>query len=548
MASGGRIVAKMLKGQGVRHVFTLCGLHVADIYAGCVDEGVAVVDTRHEQAAVHAADAYARLTRNRGVAVVTAGPGVTDAVTGVANAQAASSPVLLIGGAAPTSTRSRGALQEIEQVALFRPITKWAESVPSSEVLPSYLAKAFRTALSGRPGPVFLEVPWDVLNGTVDDADLPRGYLTAARPAGDPAYVRLAAAALAGAARPVVVAGSSVWWDDAAEGLARLADRLAAPVYLNGAGRGSLPPGHPSSLHLTRKAALADADVVLVLGTPLDFRLDYGEGIGRAATLVQVDADPTEIGRNRGADVGIQGDTRLVVDQLLEALGPAPAAGPGAAFLAAMRAAEAVKATSLAAQEADAGVPIHHSRLAAEVSDFANAPGRDPIFVADGGNFVAMAAKSIRLPGPGRWLDPGPLGCLGVGAPFAIAAKLLHPERLVVVLQGDGAFGFNGFDYETAVRFGLPMVVVVGNDAGWGQIRLPQVAIYGEDRSPATRLAATRYDRVVEAFGGWGAHVTRPEDIRPALERAAASGTVACVNVEIDPDAPAKSGMMGYAI
>lgn len=543
--TGGQLVAKMLQAEGIRHVFTLSGLHIAPIYAGCVEEGIRVVDTRHEQAAAHAADAYARLTRGPGVAIVTAGPGVTDALTGVANANAANVPLLLLGGAAPTFNQSRGSLQEMEQVDLFLRITKWADRIPSPELVPAYMAKAFRTMMSGRPGPVFLEIAWDVLSNGVDDPKLPQHYRTRARGAGDPAYVERAARALAEAKSPAVIAGSSVWWDDAAGALRRLAEKAQVPVYLNGAGRGALPPDHACFFQHTRKDALSEADVVLVVGTPLDFRLGYGDAFREDAKLVQIDVDPAEIGRNRAVEIGIAGDSRVVLEQIEQALGAVP---DRREQLSGLRAREARRLDQLAAHEGAADKPIHHSRLARELSEVANAGDRDPMFVADGGNFVAMAAKTIRLTAPGRGLDPGPLGCLGVGAPFAIAAKLLHPERPVFVIQGDGSFGLNGFDFETAVRFGLPMVVVVGNDAAWGQIRLPQVAMFGEDKSPGTLLAPTRYDKIVEAMGGWGELVTEPGEIRPALERALAANTVACVNVMLDPEAPMRSGMMGYAV
>lgn len=543
--TGGQLVARMLKAEGIRHVFTLSGLHVAPIYAGCVEEGIQLVDTRHEQAAAHAADAYARLTRGPGVAVVTAGPGVTDALTGVANAWAANSPLLLIGGAAPTFNQGRGSLQEMEQVDLFLRITKWSDRIPSPEAIPSYLAKAFRIMMSGRPGPVFLEIAWDVLSNGVEDPKLPTHYRPLARPAGDPVWIEKAAEALASARHPAVIAGSSVWWDGAGEALARLAERAQLPVFLNGAARGSLPPEHPCFFQHTRKDALAEADWVVVVGTPLDFRLGYGDAFREDARLIQIDVDPTEIGRNRSVEIGLSGDARVVLEQILAVLPKVPDRSD---FLQALRAREKEKAGRLSVYESDDGVPIHHSRLARELSAFANEGDRQPIFVADGGNYVAMAAKTIQLKTPGSWLDPGPLGCLGVGAPFAIAAKLLHPDRPVFVIQGDGSFGLNGFDFETALRFGLPMVIVVGNDAAWGQIRLPQVAMFGEEKSPATRLAPTRYDKIVEAFGGHGEHVTEPSQIRPALERALASGTVACVNVMLDPDAPMKAGMMGYAV
>lgn len=543
--SGGQLVARMLRAEGVRTVFTLSGLHVAPIYAGCVEEGIRVVDTRHEQAAAHAADATARLTRGVGVAIVTAGPGVTDALTGIANAHAANVPVLLLGGAAPIANQSRGSLQEMEQVDLFTQITKWSDRVPSAELIPAYFAKAFRVMMSGRPGPVFLEIAWDVLLQQVNNPVLPDAYRTDAQIAGDPNYVARAVELLGRAERPAIIAGSSVWWDDAATVLGELARHAQIPVFLNGAGRGCLAPDHPLFFQHTRKAALSQADVVLVVGTPLDFRLGYGDAFRKDAKVIQIDVDPTEIGRNRAVEVGISGSSRLVLAQIFGGLGTMP---DRQSYLRDLREKEQQKALRLAVAEGCDDVPIHHSRLAKELSDVANEGDAEPIFVADGGNFVSMAAKSIRLKSPGSWLDPGPLGCLGVGAPFAIAAKLQYPHRSVYVIQGDGSFGLNGFDFETAVRFGLPMVVVVGNDAAWGQIRLPQVAMYGEDKSPGTALAPTRYDRVVEAFGGWGKLVTRPEEIRPALEQARASKTVACVNVMIDPEAPAKSGMMGYAV
>ncbi|HUJ27993.1 MAG TPA: thiamine pyrophosphate-binding protein [Myxococcales bacterium] len=545
--TGAQLLARMLKAEGIKHLFTLSGLHIAPIYAACIEEGIQIVDTRHEQAAAHAADATARLTRGIGVAAVTAGPGVTDALTGVANANAASSPVLLLGGAAPTFNAGKGSLQEMEQVDLFTRITKWSDRVPSPDRVPTYLAKAFRTMLTGRPGPVFLELPWDVLSNGVEESEcpLPTSYRTHARQPGDPSYVDRAAQLLSKAGRPVIIAGSSIFWDDAATQLAAFAERLAAPVYLNGAGRGCLPQEHPHFFQHTRKDALAGADVVLIAGTPLDFRLGYGAGIGESARIVQVDSDATEIGRNRAVEIGILGDSRSVLQQLTAAL--PDTAQRSTSWLNDLREREQAKAARQATYEQSDQVPIHHFRLARELDTVARAAG-DSMFIADGGNWVAIAAKVIGLRKPGRWLDPGPLGCLGVGAPFAIAAKLLHPERPVFVIQGDGSFGFNGMDFETALRFRLPMVCVVGNDAAWGQIRLPQVQMFGPEKSPGTLLSPTRYDKVVEALGGYGEHVNDPAQIRPALERAVASGTVACVNVMLDPEAPAASGAQGYAI
>jgi acetolactate synthase-1/2/3 large subunit len=432
------------------------------------------------------------------------------------------------------------------QVQLFQGIAKWSERVPSPDLVPSFLAKAFRVARAGRPGPVFLELPWDVLSNGGDEAlaEAQTLYRTDARSPGDPAKVEAALALLARAERPVVMAGSSIWRDDAVAALERFASRAGIPVFLNGMGRGCLPREHPAFFELSRKDALAAADVVLVVGTPLDFRLGYGTEptFAAGAKVVQVDVDAMEIGRNRPIDVGIVGDSRSVLDALAGGARAAPEAW--GRFL---RGKEAERREKQRAYEESDQRPIHHFRLAKAIDTVASRAG-DVTYVADGGNVVAVAAKVIRVPGPGRWLDPGPLGTLGVGAPFAIAAKLLAPERPVCVVQGDGAFGLNGMDFDTAVRFELPMVVVVGNDAAWGQILIPQRGLYGEEKAVATRLAPTRYDRVVEALGGKGEHVDDPADLVPALERAFASGTVYCVDVAIDPEAAASSGAAGYAI
>jgi acetolactate synthase-1/2/3 large subunit len=544
--TGGQLVARMLKKEGIGTAFTLSGLHVAPIYAGCVDEGIRLVDTRHEQAAAHAADAWARLTRGVGVAIVTAGPGVTDAVTGVANAWAANVPLLLLGGAAPTFNQGRGSLQEMPQTQLFQGITKWSDRIPSPDLVPGFMAKAFRVARAGRPGPVFLEIPWDVLSNGADEAlaEAQRLYRTDARSPGDPRKLDEALAILGKAEKPVVLAGSSIWWDGAPETLDRLARKTGLPVYLNGMGRGCLPEGHPSFLQLSRKEALAAADAVLVVGTPLDFRVGYGAEptFAAGARVIQVDGDGSEIGRNRPIDVGIVGDSRSVLEQLED--GAHRFGGSG--WLASLRAIEGQRRERQRAFEESDQRPIHHFRLAKALDRVAGK--LDVTYVADGGNVVAVAAKVLRVPGPGRWLDPGPLGCLGVGAPFALAAKALSPDRPVCVIQGDGSFGLNGMDFETAVRFELPMVVVVGNDAAWGQILIPQRAMHGEHKAVATRLASTRYDRIVEAMGGKGEHVDDPKDLEPALERAFASGAVYCVDVAIDPEAAAASGAAGYAV
>jgi acetolactate synthase-1/2/3 large subunit len=546
--TGGQLVARTLRQAGVGHVFTLCGGHILPIYDGCLTEDVAVIDVRHEQAAAHAGDAYARLTRGVGVAIVVPGPGVTDAVTGVANAYAARSPLLLIGGAAPLGLRGLGALQETEQVALLKPITKGAWSVVETRQIPEVLTTAIRTALSGRPGPVFVEIPVDLLMTTIEDrlAPIPTDYVHRPRAAGDADALRRLDALLASAERPVVMAGGGVYWDDAAASLASFAERAGVPVFMNGAGRGALATDHPNAFFQTRGWALGHADVVLVLGTPLDFRLGYGRPptFAEDARVAMVDVDPVELGRNRPLALGLAGDVDVILRQLTDALpkGRAERVAPWRAELRRQEGEARAKLDELAATDQ---TPMSHYRWAHEI---ARAVTRDTIVVGDGGDVVNCVAKFVPVDRPGQWLDPGPLGCLGVGPSFALAAKLLRPAQRVLLVSGDGAFGLNGMELETAVRFRLPFTCVIGNDGGWGQIRSPQVSFFGESRTVATSLPTTRYDRMVEALGGRGAFITDPSELGPALARALASDEVWCLNVVLDPEAYRKSGQVSMAI
>jgi acetolactate synthase-1/2/3 large subunit len=546
--TGGELVARVLARAGVGHVFTLCGGHILPIYDGCLSEGIRIVDVRHEQAAAHAADAYARLTRNVGVALVAPGPGVTDAVTGVANAYAARSPLLLIGGAAPLGLRGLGALQEMEQVALLRPITKGAWTVAETRQIPEVLTTAIRTALAGRPGPVFVEIPVDLLMTTLEErlAPVPTGYVHRTPTGADSATVARLAQAVERAERPVAIAGGGVYWDEADKSLAAFVEASGVPVFMNGAGRGTLPADHPLAFGLARGAALRQADVVLVLGAPLDFRLGYGRPptFAEDARVYMVDCDPHELGRNRPLELGVTAHVGRVLEQLTDAL-PARRAGRHEGWRERLAAVERAAREKLVALARSVGEAISHFRLGAEL---ARAVTSDTIVVADGGDVVGCAAKFVACQRPGQWLDPGPLGCLGVGTAFALAAKLLRPAQRVLLLAGDGAFGLNAMEMETAVRFGLPLTCVVGTDGGWGQIRNPQLSFYGEARAAATSLPVSRYDLLVEALGGRGALVTSPDDLGPALARALASDEVWCLNVVLDPAAYRRSGQVSIAI
>jgi acetolactate synthase-1/2/3 large subunit len=482
------------------------------------------------------------------VALVVPGPGVTDAVTGVANAYAARSPLLLIGGAAPLGLRGLGALQETEQVALLKPITKGAWSVAETRQIPEVLASAIRTALAGRPGPVFVEIPVDLLMTTIEDrlAPIPTGYLHRTHGAADADALGRLEALLARAERPVVMAGGGVYWDDASKSLAAFAERTGAPVFMNGAGRGALGTDHPNAFFQTRAWALGHADLVLVLGTPLDFRLGYGRPptFAEDTKVVMIDVDPVELGRNRPLELGLAADIDVVLRQLTDAP-PKGRVAATAPWLGELRRREREAREKLEKLAATDQTPISHYRWAREI---ARAVTRDTIVVGDGGDVVNCAAKFVPVDRAGQWLDPGPLGCLGVGPSFALAAKLVRPDQRVLLVSGDGAFGLNGMELETAVRFGLPFTCVIGNDGGWGQIRSPQVSFFGESRAVATSLPTTRYDRMAEALGGRGAFITEPREIGPALAKALASDEVWCLNVALDPEAYRKSGQVSMAI
>ncbi len=537
MTHGGWLVAKILKREGVEVVFTLSGGHIAAIYDGCVREGIRVVDTRHEQAAVHAAEGWAKCTRTPGVAILTAGPGVTDGVTGVANAHLAGSPILVIGGAAPLSLWDRGALQEMNQIDLLRPITKWARTVHETSRLAEYTSIAFRQMLSGKPGPTFLEMPMDVLNNFVDtdaafDPGEPSYYRPAGRTAPEAEHVLRAAAILEQAQRPVIMAGTAVWWCDGAEPLRRLAERIQAPVFLNGAGRGCLPPTHPLFFTAARRKALEGADTILAIGTRMDFRLNHGQPplIPAEAKLIWFDLAGEDIGVNRGAAVGLVGDVGISMSQVAEATEQHAESD----WLTYIRTEERRALERDAAALNSDAVPVHPMRLCREIRDFID---EDTTVVGDGGDIVSYGGKVINVYRPGYWLDPGPMGCLGTGTGFAMAAQIARPGQKVLILHGDGAFGLNGMEFESMVRQKLPVVSIIGNDGAWGQIKHPQKALVGH-ATAAELSPGIRYDKMVEALGGYGELVERPQDIRPALERAFASGLPACVNVLIDPEKP----------
>ena len=543
--SGGQLAAKALKEAGVEVIFTLSGGHIMPLYEGCLDEGIKIVDVRHEQAAVHAADSWARCNPGKiGVAAITAGPGVTDGVTGVANAWRANSPILVFGGQGPFNNLRRGSLQEMDHIGVMRPITKYADACYESYRIPEYVELAIRHAISGTPGPAFLEIPMDIFMGQVEDDNVivPRIRTTAPRTSPDRVEVREALELLSKAERPMLMAGTAVKWSQAEDSMNSFINEIHLPTFCNGMGRGSVPWDSPQFLNRSRRDALAQTDCIVLAGTLLDFRMRFGKSIPDDAKVIQLDMDNILMGQNRQTDVPLVGNVACSFDLLAEEMKNQGMKLDFSAWLAELReletAAEAKVQSALNSDE----TPVDPQRMCKEVRDWLGTLG-EPIVIGDGGDIVATAAKIIPVKGRGAWMDPGPLGTLGVGMPFALAAQLANPDKRVVIVYGDGSFGLNGFEFDTAVRFNLPIIGVIGNDGAWGQMMRPQGAMMGWDRLDGSLLNRTRYDKVVEALGGHGELVESPDEIRPALERAAASGKPALVNIMIRQDREFKGGI-----
>ncbi|HVF74789.1 MAG TPA: acetolactate synthase [Acidimicrobiales bacterium] len=519
---GGELAMHVLAAYGVNEVFTLNGAHVWPLYDACVKAGYRIIDTRHEQTATFAAEGLAKLTRRPGVAVLTAGPGVTNGMSAIASAQSNGSPLVVLGGRAPAGRWGAGSLQEFDHVPMVAPITKWARTAETTADIAKLVDEAVVTALSPHRGPVFLDIPLDVIFGSAEADDT-----VAAMPRGtepDPDLVAQAAALVAGAERPCVVAGSDVWWDGAWDALRRCVESLRVPTFVNGQGRGCLPADHELAFARTR-GALKQADVVVVVGTPLDFRLSFGS-FGDAQVVHIVDSEGQRAGHVAAA-VSPAGDLSSILDGMAEWSGERADHEP---WIAKLRDEESAKRAAESAELSADADPIHPARIYGELRPRL---ARDAVVIGDGGDFVSYAGKLVDSYEPGCWLDPGPLGCLGTGLGYAMAARVAHPDRQVVLMLGDGAAGFSLMDVDTLVRHQLPVVMVVGNNGIWGLEKHPMQMIYGYD--VACDLQPTRYDEVVKALGGAGETVERPGDIGPALDRAFASGVPYLVNVMTDP-------------
>jgi acetolactate synthase I/II/III large subunit len=531
---GGRLVAKALKSRGVEHLFTLSGGHLFSIYDGCKEEGIALVDVRHEQTAAFAAEGIAKATRNVGVAALTAGPGVTNGMSAIAGAQANNSPICVLGGRAPELRWGSGSLQEIDHLPFVSPLVKSAETVKDPAEIGAVTAAALDRAAAAPSGPTFVDYPLDVVF-TEAEVDIPEVRIVGAEPA---AGVEEAAALLAAAERPAIMAGSGLYWGRGEEELRALAEALGIPVFLNGLGRGCLPADHEFAFSRARGTALQGADVALVVGVPMDFRLGFGGSFGEETKIVRLDVAPNRLLKNRAPAVDLVGDVRVTLAALREAAGGEPRTK---SWLEQLRNVESEKRAAEQEELNDSRSPLHPVRVYKELGEVLD---RDAVVIGDGGDFVSYAGRYIETFEPGCWMDPGPFGCLGAGPGQAIGAKVAHPDRQVCLLLGDGAFGFSGLEFDTMSRHGLGVVGVMGNNGIWGLEHHPMQFLYGY--SVAAKLRPeTRYDELVESLGCDGILVREPGELKPALERAFSSGRPTLVNVLTDPEVayPRKSNL-----
>ncbi len=527
---GGRLIARRLRAHGVTKLFTLSGGHIFPIYDGCRAEGIDLVDVRHEQAAAFAAEGWAKVTRTPGVAAVTAGPGVTNAVSAIASAQSSNSPMLVLGGRAPAMRWGRGSLQEIDHIPFVAPLTKLAATPDGTAAIPGAVDDALRVAMTPHSGPTFLDFSMDQVFSEAEEPASDAALLAPHLGAGaDGDAIERAARLLARAERPVVMAGTNLYWGHGETALRTLVEQLRIPTFLNGQARGSLPADHELFFSRTRGAALKGADVALVIGVPMDFRLGFGDAFGPDTELIVIDVAEPQREHPRAVAAELYGALPATLDALREA-----AAGErvdSGAWVAQLRGDEDDRRAAEAAELGDERAPLHPLRLyrgLAEVID------RNAIIVCDGGDFVSYAGRVVDSYEVGCWLDPGPFGCLGTGPGYALAAKLAHPDRQVVLLLGDGAFGFSGMEFDTLARHGVNVVGVMGNNGIWALERHPMEFLYGYSVAAELR-PGTRYDEVVAALGGHGELVERPEQLRGALERAFSAGVPALVNVLTDP-------------
>ncbi len=536
---GGRLVAGALKKEGVKYLFSLCGSSINPIYDACLDAGITIIDTRHESAAVFMADIWSRVTGEPGVSAVTSGPGHTNSLTGLATAWKAHSRVMAISGNYETAHDEMGAMHEMDQIALTKPITKWSKLITDAASIPKYMTIAFRQVMSGIPGPVHLSIPQDLLLKKVEvpapEVSELGHFRTEALSAGNPALIDQAAQLLLSAHKPAVLVGGGVLWSKADEALKAFAETYQVPVFSMGLGRGVLPEDHPlsvgyASARLNGAAnSFREADVILFVGQRLNFRVSYGlvPAFNPEAKFIEIDLDAEEIGRNRPIEIGIVGDARTVLEQLVEAAGSTSPSTRGD-WIARIRSYQHDLLDTWKPWLESSAKPIHPLRVCNEVRKFVD---HNTTLILDGGDIMQWARGSIPAYGPAKVTDSGPMAAISMGVPFGIGAKLARPEAKVILLSGDGSFGFHIMEFSTAVRHGIPFVAVIGNDCAWGMIKNDQLGLYGDRRVVGTELGLIRYDKVVEDLGGYGELVQDPDEIGPAIQRAFDSGLPACINV-----------------
>ena len=541
--SGGHLVAKALKNEGIDTIFTLCGGHIIDIYDGCIDEGIRIIDVRHEQVAAHAADGYSRQTLKTGCVVTTAGPGCTNAVTGIANAFRAESPILHIGGQGALTQHKMGSLQDLPHVDLMAPITKFSAGVRSTERIADMVSMACRECHNGAPGPSYLEIPRDILDAKIELKNAripnPNAYRASTNAVGDLADIDRLAGLLANAKRPCALFGTQVWTSGSTDAAIEFIRAFNLPAYFNGSARGTLPPGDVNHFGRTRRTAFNNADLILIVGAPFDFRMGYGRRLRADATVVQIDMDYRTVGKNRDISLGLVGNPGAIVRATVEAAGKNTCANSieRRNWLSELETEEIERTEKLKKLFLSERKPIHPYRVAWEINKFLT---DDTIYIGDGGDVVTISAQAVQPRTPGHWMDPGPLGTLGVGTSFSLASKLAHPHKEVLCYYGDGSFGMTAFDMETANRFGAPYIAVIGNNSAMNQIRYGQIAKYGEERGDIGNLLGdVQFSKFAQMLGGYGEEVRDPELIAPALlkarEEVHRTGLSAVVNVWVDP-------------
>ena len=532
MAKGFSLLGRAIARQGTDTAFFIMGGPINDGVKAMMAEGIRAIDVRHEQAAAMMAQAYARVRSRPGVCMGASGPGTINLTTGLANALIDCAPVVALGGASPIGAFGTGSFQEIDQVAVMRPVTKWAERVHEPGRIPELVDLAFRRAMAGKPGPVYLDLPGDVLYGDVDDDKVqwPRaaGERDIARGAAPEDAIERVIRKLREAKRPIVLTGSGILWSGAASALQTLVEAAGMPFYTTPQGRGVIPEDHPYFFGHARSTAFKEADFVLVVGTRLNYVSSYGKPprFSADATFVRVDVDPQEIAGSERVDIGIVGDARTVLEQLAAAAAGRVDAQTYSAWHQRLSGIEEARRPKHEADLSTDQVPIHPLRLCKEVRDFID---RDTILVVDGQEILNYGRQSIPSYLPGHRLNSGPFGTMGVGLPFGLGAKAASPDKKVVVLHGDGSFGLNGMELDTSIRHKLPVLVVISLNGGW--------TADPEQKKPGRYLGYTRFDKMAESLGCYGEYVEQPQDIRPALERAAervAAGQTALVNVVTD--------------